>query len=233
MRIVSILVPYLIGAATTLIVQVVIQLYVVPRVETRKRREDRFERNVLELGELLTTEASQHAFSARLEQATFRAFRQRQHDPLVDQTKLARGIEEQGQKARQATWDFIGFVRTRIYWIAERIFNFASSDSLADFQIASMRYVLKAQKVAGWSPDDVSTDDAFEEAWDAEREARNELIEQAKLLANLPHPPRPTHFRWLRRWWRRATKALHPGKEDRPAVQPATQQNQPPHAGDD
>lgn len=42
-----------VGASLTLLVQVTIQLLVIPQVESRKRREDRWERNVLELGELL------------------------------------------------------------------------------------------------------------------------------------------------------------------------------------
>jgi hypothetical protein len=63
MRIVDVLAPYLIGAATTLVVQIVLQFYVTPRVDTRRRRAERFEHDVLELGELLTSEVS--ARSAR------------------------------------------------------------------------------------------------------------------------------------------------------------------------
>ena len=40
------IVAVLIGALAALAAQLVIQLYVVPRVETRKRREDRWERDV-------------------------------------------------------------------------------------------------------------------------------------------------------------------------------------------
>ena len=71
MGILGTLVPYLAGAATALAVQAAIQLYVVPRVETRKRREDRFERNVLELGELLTSEVSRQATDAHIQQVFF------------------------------------------------------------------------------------------------------------------------------------------------------------------
>jgi hypothetical protein len=35
----TLLVTFLVGAATALVVQLVVQLYVVPKVETRKRRE--------------------------------------------------------------------------------------------------------------------------------------------------------------------------------------------------
>jgi hypothetical protein len=47
------LTPYIAGAGTTLVAQAVLQLYVVPRVELRKRREDRWEKAVVDLGALL------------------------------------------------------------------------------------------------------------------------------------------------------------------------------------
>ena len=55
------LLTFLVGVATALAVQWVVQFYIVPRVETRKRREDRWERNLLELGDLLTTQLAECA----------------------------------------------------------------------------------------------------------------------------------------------------------------------------
>lgn len=83
MRIIDTLVPYLIGAATALAAQMVIQLYVVPRVETRKRRVDRWERYVLELGEVLTTMLSERAEEAMVEQGAFRLVHQDRSDPGI------------------------------------------------------------------------------------------------------------------------------------------------------
>ena len=37
--------------------------------------------------------------------------------------------------------------------------------------------------------DDDRTDAAFEEEWENERTARESLIDQVELLADLPHPP--------------------------------------------
>jgi hypothetical protein len=51
----NVLLPYLIGAASTFVVQFLIQFYIVPRVQTRKHREERWVKDVLDLGELLTT----------------------------------------------------------------------------------------------------------------------------------------------------------------------------------
>jgi hypothetical protein len=191
-RIVDILVPYLIGAGTTLAVQSVIQFFVVPRVDTRKRREERFEHDVLELGGLLTSEVAERAHKVRLEQSVFRGLQQKGYGTEIDQVKFAEWMDEQARNARQVTWEFMGFVRARVYWLAERIMAFTpSADEIIKFQIASMRYLSRANAIGGWSEDDKRADDEFEAAWEAEQEARNKLTEQVKLLANLPHPPRP------------------------------------------
>jgi hypothetical protein len=109
----TLLVPYLVGAATALAVQLVVQLYIVPRVETRKRREDRWERNVLELGELLTSLLDRRASEAKVEQGIFRDMRQLESEPGPDQARLAKFREEQGRTAQQATWAFSELVTTR------------------------------------------------------------------------------------------------------------------------
>jgi hypothetical protein len=59
--------PLLLTALLTLAVTLWVQLYIVPRVETRKRRDDRLERDLLALGELLTFEqpAAANAFAGR------------------------------------------------------------------------------------------------------------------------------------------------------------------------
>jgi hypothetical protein len=76
MRIAEALAPFLIGAALTLAVQIVLQFFITPRVDTRTRRSERFKRNVLDLGELLTSELEARAQQARLEQSWLRAMRE-------------------------------------------------------------------------------------------------------------------------------------------------------------
>jgi hypothetical protein len=44
---------------------------------------------------------------------------------------------------------------------------------------------------------DDRTDTEFDETWENERAARRALINQVKLLANLPHPPRASRRRQL------------------------------------
>jgi hypothetical protein len=191
MRVVDVLAPYLIGAAAALAVQMLLQFYVTPRVDTRRRRAERFESDVLGLGELLTSELEQRAYQARLEQSLFRLIRQKVES---GQVQTARGVDEHASKARQLTWDFIGFARTRIGWLAERIEAFSpEAEEIIKFQIAWMLYLLRAEAIAGWSADEEQPDTEFEAAWQAELDARHKLTERGKALANLPHPPRPQY----------------------------------------
>jgi hypothetical protein len=110
-------VTFLLGAATTLFVQV----YVVPRVETRKRREDRWERNVLELGDLLTTRLARRAEKTYVAQAVFRDMMQLESEPGLDQRKIAQSREQQTRDAQQAMTAYSDLLRTRVNLLIGRI----------------------------------------------------------------------------------------------------------------
>jgi hypothetical protein len=185
----------------TLAVQVVIQLYVVPRVETRKRREDRWERNVLEFGDLLTTSLGDRAGEARSAQWLFRLTRQETSKlSESDQAKIAQHLSERGRDARQASTVFVGVMRARVDWLADRIEAFGpAADEIIKFRHAWMTYQLRALRVSGWYEDEDQTDTAIEDGWDKESKARTELISQVKLLADLPHPPRASLRRRVHR----------------------------------
>lgn len=181
---------FLLTAGLTLLVQ----LYIVPRVETRKRREDRWERNVLELGELLTTQVGRLAQEARSEQSMMR-FLYRDLEGLadIDQKLLEKDRRESGPKARQATEDFHDLVNTRVDWLEDRIRSFTSPGPpvIGEFDSAARTYWLAAMTLLCTPPDlDTRTDDVFDREWTREREARTGLISQVKRLADLPHPPR-------------------------------------------
>lgn len=174
---------FVVGTATALL----IQLYVVPRVETRKRREDRWERDVRELGDLLTTELDERAREAQVGQDLFRDLRQLEAKP-----GLAQSRERQAEEARQAAWAFEDLLSKRIKWLAARIEKIApKAPAIVKFHAAWSWYraqVIIAQVVR--PQDDDRTDDAFEEAWQKERDARKALLEQVELLADMRRPPR-------------------------------------------
>jgi hypothetical protein len=175
----TLLLTFLIGAATALAVQLVIQLYVVPRVETRKRREDRWERNVIELGDLLTTELRKRAFDAQVEQGKFRDLRQLESEPGLDQRKIAQSREDQAWTAQQATSAFADLLRTRVDWLIGRIGNYRSSaGEIARFRTAAQHYRARTILVQVRAQDDDRTESDFETAWAKERDARAALINQ-------------------------------------------------------
>jgi len=86
---------FVLTAGLTLLVQ----LYIVPRVETRKRRDDRWERNVLELGELLTTQVRRLAQEAHSAQSMVRfLYRDLEGVVGVDQKQLEKTEENRGRR---------------------------------------------------------------------------------------------------------------------------------------
>jgi len=200
----TLLVTFLVGAATALVVQLVIQFWVVPKVETRKRREDRWERNVQELGDLLTTRLDKRANEAKVEQGKFRDVRELENESGPDQrTRITRAREQQAWTAQQAMWAFSDLLRTRIDWLIGRIIRSIRPppDEIVKFDSLARHYQTQAILVGVPRPqDDDRTESAFENGWAKERDARMALIKQVEVLADLPHPPRAS---WLARRPRR------------------------------
>ena len=181
----TLLVTFVLGATLTILVQ----LYVVPKVETRKRREDRWERNVLELGDLLTMRLATLAYEAKLEQGKFRDVRQLESEPGLDPRAIAQHRAEQASSAEEATWAFDQLLRTRVDWLAARIRDLSSADEIVKLSMAARHYRARTIMVQVRPEHDVRTDEAFEEGWANEYDARRALIERVELLAGLPHPP--------------------------------------------
>jgi hypothetical protein len=190
------IVAVLVGAAAALVAQWVVQIYIVPRVETRKRRE---ERNVLELGDLLTTQLAERALAAHVGQGVFRDLRQLETEPGHDQGKIAQSREQQAEDAHEATQAFGDLVSTRIKWLIGRIETIdPKAPEIGKFREAAGRYRARAVMVQVRPEGDDRTDDAFDKAWAKERADREALTEQVELLADLPHPPHASRLRWWR-----------------------------------
>jgi hypothetical protein len=202
----TLLTTFLIGAATALAVQLVVQRYIVPRVETRNRREDRWERQVLELGELLTTEVGQRARDARSEEASWRRMQQ-----AAQTAKAERAIQEQGPKVYLATMAFADLAETRVWWLVRRIADQRSGE-IRKFVNAWRSY--EDQMVAALPRPTRErferSDAAVQELWKRESDARIKLIEQVNVLASLTHPPRATMLdRWAARKERNKPRGIH------------------------
>jgi hypothetical protein len=178
-----------------------IQLYIVPRVEARKRREDRWERDVRELGELLTTLVSRRADEAYRAQSSVRFFKELEGVSGIDEEKLAQAQREEGPKAQQATEAFHDLVNTRVDWLVDGILSPDNPRAkiIDEFDLAARRYWLGAM-ISHWPAHDPRTESNFEAEWKQEREARRALIKKVKQLRRLPHPPRASRRQSTRDW---------------------------------
>jgi hypothetical protein len=199
--------PYLVGAATTLVTQMVIQFQVVPRVDARRRREERWERNLIDLGELLTTEVPSHSQEAQLQQSIFRGLREHQGDSQYDQERLTSGIIETREATRQATRNFVDLIRSRVDWLADRVIaHMMETPEVAEFVRVSYLYRLTVLDIGAWSPDDDRPEAEFEEIWQQEHDRRFALLKQVKILVDVRHPPRPSRLRHVRALPKRVRK---------------------------
>jgi hypothetical protein len=153
---------------------------------SKKRREDRWERNVLELGELLTTSLTRLANEAYVAQLVFHEVRDKQGDEY-DPALVAR----QARAAEQAGWDYGALISTQVDWLIDRIASPGpKTREIAQFQRVAQNYRARSILVRPPPDHDNRTDTEFAETWEEERSARQALISQVKLLADLPHPPR-------------------------------------------
>lgn len=110
--------PVLIGALAALIGSVVVQLFIVPAVEIRKRREQRWEQDVREMGELLTFDLSRavRTFYFRLHAAAIVI------GPRTDANARLFDKHEREVKAAAADLNAAGL---RLEWLGQRICDIA------------------------------------------------------------------------------------------------------------
>ena len=198
----NVLLPYLLGAASAFAVQFLIEIYVVPRVDTRKRREERWEKDVLDFGELLSTSVQELAGKARGAQWMVQLVSSGQLKPDYSDDQLDAYLAELRRDSQQATREFTELMSVRPDWIADRIIEFrANSDQIAEFGLAWRRYRLNLLNIEATKYGEVPESD-FEAYWDSERTLRTGLLSQVKALGRLRHPPRSswrTQVRYLRR----------------------------------
>jgi hypothetical protein len=177
---------YLLGAATALTIQLVIQLYVVPRVETRKRREDRWECDVRDFGQLLAGPLTDLANDAHAAQLVYRSVRDEpsdEYDPAL--------VKRQAREAEKAVFAYGGIISTQMHWLTGRVLSISpKARRLAPFEKAARNYRIQAVLVRPLPDDDQRTDAEFDEGWKKEAAVREALVDQVEVLANLGHPPR-------------------------------------------
>jgi hypothetical protein len=159
-------------------------------VETRKRREDRWERNVLELGGLLTTSLTDRANELYAAQLEYRGVRDRNgHDRDLEI------VARQAKAAEQQVFAYGSLISTQMDWLIDRVTSLSpKAPEIKRLKDLTRNYWARAIVVRPLPEHDISTDAEFDKAWQRERDAREALIAQVKQLADLPHPP---HAPWL------------------------------------
>ncbi len=183
------LLPYLAGAASAFVVQFLIQVYVVPLVETRRRRLERWEKDVLDLGELLSGTVSDAASQARSDQFAVRMLKGMVGGPDYDPAFVERELSKYLISARSATNSLGNQVNSRADWLMDRISMYRPSELVIKFTQAQLPYRLHLAKLA---PDDwreLSEED-WDAWWDEESRLRTELISALRWLTLTRHPLR-------------------------------------------
>ncbi len=167
----NVLLPYVIGAASAFTVQFLIEVYVAPRVDTRKHREERWLRDVLDLGELLTTSVARSAAEAWEAQQSVLTMRDYTFGPEIDPAAVDRELRARKLTARQ-TIQVLGDLVQRVNWVADRIIAFGSTtDESVELVEASYRYRLKLLQLSPYEYERLAQAD-FDAFWDSERKLR-------------------------------------------------------------
>src|ERR1044072_7130949 len=180
------LVAAIVGAVLALVAQVVLQLVVVPRVERRKRRDDRWERNVLTLGELLTTELPSRARSAEVDQAVMFA--------VLAQSVLAGGEEDaiatlphdMQDECRASTQQYTDLAVTRVQWLGHLVASAPlKRETIRTFDRVLLAFLTSARLTTTFRfPSVTVTESEVRSYWERERQARANLV--TAVMAMLP-----------------------------------------------
>lgn len=197
----------LLGALLALAAQAFIQLVVVPYVDARRRRQDRWERDLLALAELLTAELP--AKMAALKRASW-AMRSI-HDDLSQREDIppevrAEYVQGLAGDAREALTTYEALAESRMRWLVGRALawepdapDLRKLDQLATvFRVHGMNVSLWAYLV-----DDSFDSGKFDSQWAQHEAALTKLAAHAVSLADRRSPPRKVSLRRLGHWIKR------------------------------
>lgn len=205
--------PFLLTAGLTLAIASFVQLHVVPRVETRKRREDRWERDLLALGELLTFEQPRAADSLFQALSVRCALWEWRRDIEVDKERVTQLKAENDERVIEYG-DAYRRMDARIDWLSDRAITIDKyADGMRPFVRSMLKYRLAAHKamVLGVASHRDSMKAEVDALREDERLAVRTMVMAIKGLIGHPPPRTPVRKRahqrlkyWaaplLRRW---------------------------------
>ncbi|KAB2380668.1 hypothetical protein [Actinomadura montaniterrae] len=208
-----------IGAGLTLIAQLAIQRFVVPRVERKKRREDRWERDILALGELLTSELPSLAREARVNVSVMISTRKYVESSYKDGVpkELGGRLEEVEKKANEAVSAFYEFSHIRIRWLVSRIASIQpESREMKNLQRLQQAYWLTVARISMFDGHrDELDEDEIEKLWKEEQNITNLLTKEVERLAFALDVPRAPILGKSRQVYRQAIGPLSRQKKNK------------------
>lgn len=213
---------FVIGGAIVLIGAMIVQAFVVPRVNRRTRAIDRWERDVLMLGGLLSDELSvarREAFNAW---RSWRGHREVwwRYSPWTDDMQEVMESEDRKRSVsfREAWREYERLANVRLEWLAQRVSS-RDKDLYFDLKATADRLgTLPVQLVTDdWTENEL---DEIDRWWTSEAEDRNDLQSNVERLAASIAAPTPIgpigrlRRRWDRRKQRRAKKTMSEPRVD-------------------
>jgi hypothetical protein len=204
--------PYLLTAGLTLLATLsatlFLQFFVIPRVESRKRHDERWERDVLALGDLLSLDQreSAEALGDELYWKVVLAKPRKDADP--QRLDDSRREHEERLSAARREYDRVD---VRIDWLTDRIDSLGhQTAAIWPFVLAGMKFrVAQMDLSMAYLPVDGEplTEERLDDVRATERDAVRALLKAVKGLAGKPRPASSVGRR-ARRRWRRLTAPI-------------------------
>lgn len=184
------LLPVVIGALVALAGSFFVQLWLIPRVDTRKRREQRWEEDVLALGQLLTFEHPSVVSGLRVALHALGWIAEAAGEMDGDRWAAVHAQERENLRAANQAFNAL---RVRIDWLSDRVTSLAPGNpELEKFGELSRRYYLRHATLTllEWRPDlddKVPTTEEINEVGEALEAVTIEIVTALKaMLAGRP-----------------------------------------------
>ncbi len=197
----------LVGGLLTLAVTLLVQWFVVPRVEARKRREERWETDVRALGELLTVEmpAALTALQAAL---WWRGEIQAVRVWSMGEREL---YERRASNELRDAHDRLKLADHRLSWLVARVRAFdATAEGLSVLSGSLINYRIAASELDGYvyaRERELPAQEAIAQEARKAREAVKRMQDATEALMQAERPPRRS---WRRRLSQRRDHLLAP-----------------------
>lgn len=201
----SFLPPAIVGAVIALLGSLFVQGWLVPRIEARKRREQRWETDLRDLGEALSSDRLLTAASgARWGVDWWVDIRNAEQPDDITPAHWERIREAAEEKANTTQAEYDDLATSRVRWLVSRVVALSpSSPELRGLQWQASRYTWASISTREWRFKPGVTVEEHHAAWDKENQARETLTKAVIALLDAKRLPRLTLRERFSRWWKR------------------------------